>query len=289
MPVVPLPLRDRAGLKPAAASEIAPGTGRLEFTYVGGRTVLTRALAASPLKLLCPRRAKQSAAAYLATYGGGLVGGDHIDLSLTVGTGAGALVTTQASTKVYRSSLGASQSLHAQVASDGLLVLLPDPVVCFAGATYRQDQRIRLDGKASLVIVDRVTAGRVEYGERWIFDEYASRIFVWQGDRMLLHDALRLTRHGGVGVAGRLDRFNCLAVVVLVGPALVEMAGQLISIARSMPVKRRSDFLMSAAPLGDGGALVRMASRSVESLDMALRDHLQSLTTLLGSDPWIGK
>jgi urease accessory protein UreG len=168
MPVVPAPTRTRATLAPAAAvGHVAPGAGRLEFTRVGGRTVLTRVLSCSPLKLLHPRQANRSASVYLSTYGGGLVGGDHLDLSLTVGPGAAALVATQASTKVYRSPLGASQKLCAEVADQALLVLLPDPVTCFAGATYSQDQRIRLDPGASLVLVDRVTAGRVEHGERW--------------------------------------------------------------------------------------------------------------------------
>jgi urease accessory protein len=288
MPVVPLPLRDRALEPTGAVGKIAPGTGRLEFTRIGGRTVLTRALASSPLKLLCPRRDKGSASVYLATYGGGLVGGDRIDLSMTIRAGAAAVVATQASTKVYRSPLGAGQNLHADVASGGLLVLLPDPVVCFAGATYRQEQRIRLDAGASLVLVDRLTAGRIEYGERWQFDEYASRILVWQGRRLLLHDALRLTRLGN-DVARRLGRFNCLAVVVLVGPAVAETAARFESVVQSMGVTRRSDFLMSAAPLADHGAVVRIASRSVEALDIALRGHLRCLAALLGSDPWSGK
>jgi len=289
MPVVPAPTRTRATLAPAApVGDVAPGAGRLEFTRVGGRTVLTRVLSCSPLKLLHPRQANRSASVYLSTYGGGLVGGDHLDLSLTVGPGAAALVATQASTKVYRSPLGASQKLYAEVADDALLVVLPDPVTCFAGATYSQDQRIRLDPGASLVLVDRVTAGRVEHGERWRFDEYASRIFVWRADRLLLHDGLRLTREGD-DLARRLDRFNCLAVVVLAGPAVRDTAARLTSVIQSTPVTRRSDCLVSAAPLGDEGAIVRLASRSVEALDIALRGHLSVLTALLGSDPWIGK
>jgi urease accessory protein len=289
MPVVPFAVGDAVeNAMAGTVGEIAPGTGRLEFTTVRGRTALTRALATSPLKLLCPRQETRSASVYLANFGGGLVGGDHIDLSLTVGPDAAALVATQASTKIYRSSRGSSQSLDAEVGRNGLLVLLPDPVVCFAGASYRQDQRIRLDDGANLVLVDRLTAGRVEYGERWRFDEYASRILVWHGERLLLHDALRLTRREDE-LARRLDRFNCLTTIVLVGRALVDTAGRLQAIARSRPVTRRSDFFMSAAPLVDDGILVRLAGRSVEAIDVELRGYLDSVKALLGVDPWVGK
>jgi urease accessory protein len=71
--------------------------------------VLTRGSATSPLKLFNPRNAGASAWAYLATYGGGLVGGDQVRMRIEVGPQAAALVSTQASTKVYRSARRASQ------------------------------------------------------------------------------------------------------------------------------------------------------------------------------------
>jgi urease accessory protein len=288
MPGIPLPLRDDVTERGARAASTRQGLGVLEFTRVGARTVLTRAFATSPLKFLNPRRADQSASVYLATYGGGLVGGDRIDVSIGVGPGAAALVTTQASTKVFRSPLGARQDLRAQVAGDGLLALLPDPVTCFAGASYRQEQHIHLDATASLVLVDRLTAGRIESGERWRFDEYANRLFIWQGDRLVLHDAVVLTGEDG-DVAARFGRVNCLAVVVLAGPALAATAARLTETIDSTPLTRRPDLLASAAPFGDAGAIFRFASHSVEDLALALRRDLGIVATLLGDDPWIGK
>ena len=52
---------------------------------VRGVTVLTRASATSPLKLLNPRNAGASAWVYAATYGGGLVGGDSLSMRVEVG------------------------------------------------------------------------------------------------------------------------------------------------------------------------------------------------------------
>src|SRR5207247_8299858 len=123
MPVVPPPSRDRGRRAPAgdAGRPVAPGTGILEFTRVRERTVLTRAFASSPLKVLNPGHAGSSAWAYLASYGGGLVGGDTVQVEVAVGRGAAALLATQASTKVYRSPLGASQHVRAHVAECALL------------------------------------------------------------------------------------------------------------------------------------------------------------------------
>jgi len=263
----------------------APGIGRLCFEHVAGRTVLTRSSETYPLKILNQRNTGASAWACLATYGGGLVGGDRLHVHVELGPRATALVATQASTKVYRSDLGAGQALDADVAEDALLVALPDPVTCFAGSDYLQEQRVRLHPRASLVLVDRLTAGRIDSGERWRFNAFASRTRIWQDERLVFHDALRLTPQDG-DLPQRMGRFNCVASIVLLGPAMRETASRLLDADGSQPVIRDATFLTSAAPLGDGGALLRIASVSVEQVALVLRKYLSAVPALLGDDPW---
>ena len=253
-----------------------------------GATALTRVRAASPLKVLNPRNAGPSAWVYLATYGGGLLGGDAVSIDVSVGPCARALVATQASTKVYRSERGASQRLHARVDDGSLLVLLPDPVTCFAGSRYTQEQHVRMHAGASLVLVDWLTAGRVGSGERWQFDEYRSHTRIWRGDRLVLHDGLVLSPEHGI-LAERMDRFTCLAMAVLSGPALRTTATQLAGSLGSAPAPKRATLLVSAAPLGDDGVLLRVAGVSVEQVGAALRQYLAVVPSLLGDDPWACK
>jgi urease accessory protein len=251
-------------------------------------TVLTRARSTSPLKLLNPRNAGASAWVYAATYGGGLVGGDSVSMRVEVRAGASALVATQASTKVYRSDRGATQRLHARVDDDSLLVLLPDPVTCFAGSRYTQEQHVHLEPAANLVLVDWLTAGRVGFGERWQFDEYRSQLRVWRGARLVLHDGLSLLPADG-NLASRMDRFNCLATAVLLGPALKTTAARLAGSLGSAPVPRRADLLLAAAPLAEDGVLLRLAGLSVEQVGATLQQYLAIVATLLGDDPWACK
>ena len=273
------------GTATAATPCAVAGTGELQFTSVRGATALTRALAVSPLKILNPKNAGASAWTYLATYGGGLLGGDALSIDIAVGRGARALVATQASTKVYRSEHDASQRLRARADDDSLLVLLPDPVTCFAGSRYTQEQHVHLEAGASLVLLDWLTAGRIGSGERWQFERYRSQTRVWQDDRLILQDGLTLSPEQGA-LADRLDRFNCLAMAVLLGPALRVTATQLVGSLAAAAVPRRADLLVAAAPLGDEGALVRVAGVSVEQVGAALRQYLAIVPTLLGDDPW---
>jgi hypothetical protein len=122
----------------------AAGSAYLTFTRSGTDTVLTRAFAKSPAKLIASKGRGATCWVYAATFGGGLVGGDHIQLRADVTAGARALLTTQASTKVYRSENRSRQSLTATVGANALLAVVPDPIVCFAAADFAQQQRYDL-------------------------------------------------------------------------------------------------------------------------------------------------
>ena len=258
----------------------------MTFSHVGERTVVRHAYSTSPLKLLNPRSHSTAAWVYLASYGGGLVGGDALRIDIDVERGAAAVISTQASTKVYRSPRGASQQLRAGVADDALLVLAPDPVVCFARSSYAQDVEIRLAERGSLVLVDWVGAGRIASGERWQLDHFTSVTQIWCGHRRLLYDSLRLTPEDG-DVADRMGRFNTLLTVVVAGFAAD--AARILQEIAGMPLEKKSDLLISANPLGEGALLLRIAAVSTERAGQMLRRMLAFLPPQLGDDPWSRK
>jgi len=250
--------------------------------------VLTRAVAASPLRLLHPKNAGTAAWVYAATYGGGLLGGDVIALDVTAGPGAQALLSTQASTKVYRSDAPAGQRLHAHAADGSLLVLLPDPITPFAASRYTQEQQIDLSPLASLVAIDWMTAGRVGSGERWRFTSYASRTWLRRDGRLILHDATLLAPEDG-DVADRMARFNCVAWAVVIGPAVRAAAVRLAGALGDAPAPRRAGVLLSAAPLEDDGVLLRVAGTSAQQVGAVLKQYLNFVPSILGDDPWAAR
>ena len=140
--------------------------------------------------------AKAVSALYIVGYGGGLVSGDSVDLDVDVGSGCTLVVLTQGSTKVFKTrstnptrgvstaSFSAPRArADAEAASDqattvgegmtrqgfrflvrknSTLVLLPDPVTCFASARYDQTQRfdLRCRTSSSAIVLDWITPGR---------------------------------------------------------------------------------------------------------------------------------
>ena len=271
----------------------APGSGFVRVADAGRRSTVVRAAAASPLRLLTPRNHGRAAWIYTSSYGGGLVGGDHVALDIGVEPGAAAFVSTQASTKVYRSSVGATSELTARVGDRGLLVVVPDPVVCFRGSRYRQSQQFDLARDAGLVVVDWVTSGRHAAGERWAFDEYSARLSARIDGTLAVYDNLVLTG-GPDDLTARLGRFDVLAVALVLGSPLIPYAAALVSRVTQRPLERRSDRLVTAAALappglGDVGCIIRLAGRSVEDVGRTIREYLAFVPDLLEDDPWVRK
>jgi urease accessory protein len=268
---------------------IAPaGTGHLDVVSTHRGSVVRRAYATSPLRLLTPRNHGRAAWIYAGSYGGGLVGGDALRLTVHVGDGASAFLSTQASTKVYRSDVSTSVETTAHVGAGASLIIWPEPVVCFAGSTYRQQPHVDVASGGALVLVDGMTSGRRASGERWRFRQYASRATIRYDGRLVLFDSIRLDGEDG-DLGARMGRFDVLCSATIVGPELRQSVDRIVTRVSELPAVRRAPLLVAAAPLSDVGCVLRIAGRSVEQIAAVLREHLAFVSPLLGDDPWARK
>jgi urease accessory protein len=263
-------------------------TAHLRFARCGANTILERSYATSPLKLFTTRGVSSACWVYAATYGGGIVGGDAIGLRVEAAAGARAIITTQASTKVYRSLRPSRQDIQSSVDEEALLVVLPDPVVCFAGADFSQAQRCDLHPRGSLVLVDWLTSGRHATGERWAFHHYSSRIDIRRAARHVLYDTLWLDDADGP-IGERLAGFDVCLTAVVTGPLVTEAAAAIVDGVSGAGIERGANVVAAAWRLADGGALLRINGVSVEQVGAALKAHLSFLGELLGDDPFSRK
>lgn len=184
-------------LKP---TQLPPGSGQLRLSTEQQsdsnrnghrRARFTTSLASYPLKILAPTALPSQppnvALAYTLAYGGGLVASDVISLQVDVEAGAGLVLLTQGSTKVFKRRPGlrplshfrhgnaqtsaptpsstddqTKQRMLVNLASDSFLLLLPDSLSPFKASKYLQSQQFVLpsDGSASVLILDWFNSGR---------------------------------------------------------------------------------------------------------------------------------
>lgn len=246
-----------------------------------GRTAITRARSASPLRLISPSGGGHAAWVFQSSLGGGFVGRDAVELHVVVAEDAALFLSSQATSKVYRATRSRFE-LDASVAAGGTLVAWPDPVTCFAGARFDQTQRFTLADTASLVVVDAWTAGRIARGERWAFDRLATRVTIEIAGEPVYDDGLLLSSSHG-DLAARLGEANAFSTIVLAGPAFAQAAAALAEDIARRPIEAKP---LVAASRWPWGLVIRIAATSTEALARLTSELIgPSTSAALGADP----
>lgn len=264
------------------------GCAHLAVEMAFGQSTVTSARSSAPIKLLVPKSRGVSAWACTCGFGGGMVSGDQTRLDLNIGPETRCFVGTQASTKIYRnpSSLPCSHVTHANLESNSLLVLAPDAIQPFAVSTYSQNQKFFLAPGAGLVLLDWFNSGRAARGERWEFSRLKSRneVFI-DGERMFLDSIFLDSSDGPLTSPMRAGRFNCFALLLLVGEPLQAAANLLLEEISAKSIERKSSLVAGASPIR-GGTVLRLAGEQVEAVGREIHRYLAFLPAILGDDPW---
>ncbi|MBL8700359.1 MAG: urease accessory protein UreD [Alphaproteobacteria bacterium] len=180
----------------------APGSGpvhvaggvRIALRFAEGETRLTELWQHDPLRALLPRPVDDIVPhVVLLNTAGGLVGGDRLDVEITLAEGARALVTSQAAEKVYRSA-GADTVIdnRLRVGVDAWLEWLPNETILFDGSRLARRMRIDLAAGARLLAGEILVFGRLARGERLTTGVLHDGWTLWREGREIWADALRL-------------------------------------------------------------------------------------------------
>jgi urease accessory protein UreH len=262
------------------------GRGHLVARAAGGGTVLSAARASAPLRFVqTDFPGSRACSVCVLTFGGGLVGGDVIEVDVRVEPGATLMLFTQATTKAFRGAT--RQTLRAHV-NGGTLLLLSDPVAPCAGARFEQRTEVTLEGDGSCVVLDGFTAGRVAYGERWAFDRLQLTTTV-RREHLAFRDALRLDAADGP-LDARMDRFGAFATLSAIGPRVAPLSRALLAPAEVTEALVASPGTLPARRGEPSeGAVVRLAATTLAALTHALQKRLGNLPDIGVVDPFASR
>lgn len=213
------------------------GELRLSVGVRAGRSVATDQYHRGPLMLMRPLYLDDSGQVcyVVINTGGGYLGGDLYVIDVEVTDSARLLLTTQSATKVYRTPGGfAEQRLHVRLGPGAALEYVPDQLIAYRQASYRQLGRIEMDPAASLVMSEVLTPGWSPDGEPFRYDQLRLRNEIWRAGRLLAVDNLLITpendRIGGLGfMEGRSHLGSLLVVDPRVDDDLVDDIYQLVA------------------------------------------------------------
>ncbi|PTB62858.1 UreD-domain-containing protein [Trichoderma citrinoviride] len=244
---------------PFPKSTSLPGDGRIVVGRLpAGGSGLETISYQYPLKLIAPSPtvAQKAALVFLLSYGGGLVGGDGVKLSIHVRRGASLSLVTQGHTKIFKSAtpdIVTSQRLQVQVDEEAAVCLLPDPVQPFEDSVYEQAQVFTVGKRASLCLLDWVTQGRAARGEDWSFTRWTGRNEVWtqgadpgQRGRLLIRDNVILSQDAskvaGLQLKETMHGLSVLGTLILTGPVMASMGDFFMAEFAALPRIGSRDF-----------------------------------------------
>ncbi|CAI2165812.1 3538_t:CDS:1 [Funneliformis geosporum] len=301
-----------------ANSKLPPGHGQIKC-YVSPSTTkpsFSTFHASYPIKLLTPKlHSPYLAAVYIITYGGGMVSGDSISLSVESHPNVNLMLLTQGSTKIYKQrpgrmfvnnnsiqqndeevikSEGTQQKVNAFIHKDSLLLQLPEPTTCFRDAEFTQRQIFTLqDRTSSVVILDWFTCGRMSRGERWDFLKYDSGIDLILGDKLILRDVVLLKKNHHKLLKTRLEPYECYATLVLYGPKVIPLINSIMEEFNKIVIDKISimpNLIWSASILGEkhdiiNGVVVKIAGITTELVrNFLIKVSLKGLEDIVGEN-----
>ncbi len=166
----------------------------LGFEARGGRTVLAHRHHRGPFAVQKPFYPEGGVChVYLLHPPGGVVGGDRLSLEIAVGTGAHALITTPAATKVYRSGgLPTLQEQRLSVGDGAALEWLPQETILYAHCRAVSATHVTLEPGARFIGWELYCLGRPAADERFEAGSCRQRFEIWREAMPLLIERTRI-------------------------------------------------------------------------------------------------
>jgi urease accessory protein len=232
---------------------------------VGGRSMPDRVFETGGLRIRFPR-VGGPVQGVLLNSAGGIAGGDRQDVTITLGEGAEATVTSQSAEKIYRADgVDAHITNRLEVAAHATLSWLPQETILFDQAQLVRSLEATVHPSATLTVCESVVFGRIARGERVVSGCLRDRWRIRCEGRLILAEDVRLDG----AIAAKLARpglgGGCVATATLahIGPDAKRHLGAVRAALAAVPHE-------AGASAWNGMLLVRLASPDPQSLRVTL-------------------
>jgi urease accessory protein len=185
-------------MQSALQQDTSSWLAQLELVYArrASRSVIAQRQHLGPLTVQRPFYPEGDVChTYILHPPGGVVGGDRLQLTVTLDSGAHALLTTPASAKFYRSQgAWARQQQHFSLGDDAILEYLPQDTILFDACRVNMQTRIQLAANAKFAGWEIVCQGRPASGEEFSNGECRQAYEIYRAGKPLLIE--RTCLHG---------------------------------------------------------------------------------------------
>ncbi|OAB45556.1 urease accessory protein UreD [Paenibacillus antarcticus] len=236
-----------------------------------GKTVAKRVYFQGAFKVMRPIYADDSGQVcyYLLNPGGGYLDGDRYKMEISADEGSKVTLTTQSATKVYKTPTSyAYQEAEINLKKGSYLEYLPDPLIAYENAHYKQRNIVHMERGATFLYTDILTPGWSPSGEKFSYDtiQLVTEIY-WDG-KLGVFDHIKLVpKQQNITGLGFMEGYTHLGSMIAVSD---QMDNVLLDALYEMIQAEEADFSFGISNLAIPGFSLRIQANATQTIERIL-------------------
>lgn len=156
---------------------------------------------------------------YLLNPGGGYLDGDRYNMKISLEENARMTLTTQSATKIYKTpNKYVYQEAEMILGAGSYLEYIPDPLIAYQNAHYKQKNVIRMDKTATLLYSDIITPGWSPTGELFSYNTIQLLNEIYMDNELVVYDHIKLKpAMQNINGLGFMEGFSHLGSMIVIG------------------------------------------------------------------------
>lgn len=247
------------------------GSLSLDLEERQGKTVAKRVYFQGAFKVMRPIYADNSGQVtyYLLNPGGGYLDGDRYSMEISAGVGAKATITTQSATKIYKTPKSlAYQETKISLKKDSYLEYLPDPLIAYENAHYKQKNIVHMERGATFLYTDILTPGWSSSGRKFSYDTIQSITKIYWDDKLGVFDHIKLMpQRQTMSGLGHMEGYTHLGSMIAVSEQMDQtLLDELFDHIQS----EQGDFTFGISNLAIPGFSLRIQANATQTIERIL-------------------
>ncbi|WP_071394290.1 urease accessory protein UreD [Bacillus tuaregi] len=197
---------------------------QVEVGNKNGKSVITNSFFDGVFKITRPTYGPDNLPLLtLIHVGGGYVDGDSYLTEVVVNDAASLALTTQASTKVYKSPrFGVTQTMDFFLKENSELHVKQDPLILYRDASFKQFTNVYMNSSALFTYCDIMTPGWSVDGQPFLYKKLASQMKIYVDSELKVFDHLLLEPDEQIQSLMNLEGFTHIGTMFVIHQTITE-------------------------------------------------------------------
>ncbi|MEH7234599.1 urease accessory protein UreD [Bacillus sp. JJ1562] len=264
-------------------------TGELSLNLEdrNGKTVAKRVYFQGAFKVMRPVYHDDSGQVcyYLLNPGGGYLDGDRYRMEIAVEEGAKVTLTTQGATKVYKTPKDyVYQETEILLKKGSYLEYLPDPLIAYENAHYKQKNVIHMETGATFLYTDIITPGWSPSGDKFSYNTIQLVNEIYIDAKLGVFDHIKLTpSQQTLTDIGFMEGYTHLGSMIVIGN---QTSNHLLDELYERIKGNESDFTFGLSRLAVPGFSIRVLANSTQLIERIFSNvHMEITQRWFGTVP----